>query len=166
MKLSKIKQPWPLLILGLVVAIFFRKFLLLGKLPIPADTTVGMYHPWLEIVWDNLVAGTPFKNFLITDPVRQLYPWRQLAINLLKNGQLPLWNPYTFGGMPLLANFQSAVFYPFNIFFFLLPFNLVWGGLILIQPLLAGIFLYLYLRQLETRYILKHIHLVFRLFLV
>ncbi len=148
---SCIKQYWPLLVLGLIVAIFFRKFLLLGKLPIPADTTVGMYHPWLEIVWDNLVAGTPFKNFLITDPVRQQYPWRQLAINLLKNGQLPLWNPYTFGGMPLLANFQSAIFYPFNIFFFLFPFNLVWGGLILVQPLLAGIFLYFYLRYLKLR---------------
>lgn len=149
MKLSKIKQYWPLPILGLVVAIFFRKFLLMGKLPIPADTTVGMYHPWLEIVWDSFVAGTPFKNFLITDPVRQQYPWRQLAISLFRNGQPPLWNPYAFAGTPLLANFQSAFFYPFNIFFFLLPFNLVWGGLILIQPLLAGVFLFLFLRQLK-----------------
>ncbi len=145
---TKIKH-WPLLILTTVVAIFFRKFLLAGKLPIPADTIVGMYHPWLDIVWDEFIAGIPYKNFLITDPVRQLYPWRQLAINLLRTGKLPLWNPYTFAGMPLLANFQSAIFYPLNIFLLLFPFNLAWGILILLQPLLAGIFLYLYLRQMK-----------------
>lgn len=146
-----INQWWSLVIFGLVVIVFFWRFLLLGKLPIPADTIVGMYHPWRDIVWDGFVSGVPFKNFLITDAVRQLYPWRQLAINLFQSGQLPFWNPYTFGGTPLLANFQSAVFYPFNLFFFLLPFKFAWGILILSQPLLAGIFLYFYLRHLKLK---------------
>ena len=152
MKSLKVKiklKHWPLFIFVLVMAFFFRKFLLNGKLPIPADTIVGMYHPWLEVVWDKLTAGTPFKNFLITDPVRQLYPWRQLVIDVLKTGQLPLWNPYTFGGMPLLANFQSAAFSPFNLLFFLLPFNLAWGIMIFLQPLFAGLFLYFYLSHLK-----------------
>lgn len=155
MRLSKIKEIFInyrlLFVFGLIILVFFQQFLLGGKLPVPADTIVGMYHPWREVVWDRLTAGVPFKNFLITDPVRQQYPWRQLTINLFKQGQLPLWNPYTYAGTPLLANFQGAPFYPLNVLFFLLPFNLAWGILILLQPLLGGIFLYFYLRQLKLR---------------
>jgi len=118
----------------------------LGKIPIPADTIVGMYHPWRDVVWNNYSTGVPFKNFLITDPVRQQYVWRLLAVEQFKEGKLPFWNPYSFSGAPLLANFQTAAFYPLNLFFSILPFNLAWGLLILLQPLLSGIFLYLYLR--------------------
>jgi hypothetical protein len=153
MPLSKIKKltinSWPLVIFILAIAIFFRQFLFAGKLPIPADTIVGMYHPWRDVVWDNFTAGVPFKNFLITDPVRQQYPWRQLAMAFFKKGQPPLWNPYSFAGTPLLANLQSAPFYPFNLLFFSLPFNFAWGGLIFLQPLLGGFFLYAYLRHLK-----------------
>ena len=153
MRLSKIKKlvisSWPLIIFILAIAIFFRQFLFAGKLPIPADTIVGIYHPWRDVVWDNLTAGVPFKNFLITDPVRQQYPWRQLASDLIREGQLPLWNPYSFAGSPLLANLQSAAFYPLNLLFFSLPFNFAWSSLIFLQPLLGGLFLYAYLGHLK-----------------
>ena len=115
MRLSKLNKIWPLVLLLAIVSLFFRSFIFEGKLPLPADTVLGMYHPWRDVVWDNFTAGVPFKNFLITDPVRQQYPWRELAISLLKQRELSLWNPYTFAGMPLLANFQSGAFYPFNI---------------------------------------------------
>lgn len=136
-----------------LIAVFFYPFILFGEIPIPADTIVGMYHPWRDVVWNNLVSGVPFKNYLITDPVRQQYVWRKLAIDEFKKGQLPLWNPYSFSGTPLLANFQTAAFYPFNLLFFILPFNLAWGILIALQPLLGGTFMYLYLRQIRiTRF--------------
>ena len=144
------KGLYPLIFI-LVVLVFFWKFFFQGLLPIPADTIVGMYHPWRDFLVQKYPNGIPFKNFLITDPVRQQYPWRQLAINLLKKKQLPLWNPYTFAGTPLLANLQSAVFYPFNIFFFLLDFDLVWSFLIILQPVLAGFFLYFYLRHFRLK---------------
>ena len=78
-----------LLFIGLVL-IFFYPFILFCKIPIPADTVVCMYHPWLDVVWDNFASGVPFKNFLITDPVRQQYVWRNLAIRELKQGQMPV----------------------------------------------------------------------------
>lgn len=149
MRLSKLNKIWPLVLLLAIVGLFFRSFIFEGKLPLPADTILGMYHPWRDVVWDNFTAGVPFKNFLITDPVRQQYPWRELAISLLKQGELALWNPYAFAGAPLLANFQSAPFYPLNLLFFLFPFNFAWGTLIFLEPLLAGLFLYLYLRNLN-----------------
>ena len=139
-----------LLILGIVLA-FFWQFLIKGLLPIPSDTIVGLYYPFRDAYFKTNPNGLPYKNFLITDPVRQLYPWKQIAIEVEKNGNLPTWNPYNFAGTPLLANFQSAVFYPLNILFFILPFQISWSLLILLQPLLAGIFLYLYLNNLKLR---------------
>ncbi|HEY4876451.1 MAG TPA: YfhO family protein, partial [Puia sp.] len=123
-----------------------------GKLPIPSDTIVGLYHPFRDLYAKEYPNGIPYKNFLITDPVRQQYPWRFLAVSLEKAGQLPLWNPYSFGGTPLMANFQTAAFYPLNILLFIFPFSLGWGLLILSEQILAGIFMYWYLSNLRLNY--------------
>jgi len=155
MNWSKIRsfffRNWPIIIIFLVVVIFFWKFIFQGLLPIPADTIVGMYHPWRDLLADQYPRGLPFKNFLITDSVRQQYPWRQLVIETFKQGRLPLWNPYNLTGTPLLANFQSAPFYIFNFLFFVFNFPTAWGILIFFQPLLAGVFLYLYLHHLKLQ---------------
>lgn len=143
------KKILPILFIFFIVVLFFWQFFLKGLLPIPSDTVVGLYHPFRDFYAKDYPRGIPFKNFLITDPVRQQYPWRALAVNLTKKGELPLWNPYSMAGYPLLGNLQSAAFYPLNIVFLLLPFSFAWGMLIFLQPLLAGIFLYLYLNNLK-----------------
>lgn len=143
------KKIFPVLFIAVVVVIFFFQFFAKGMLPIPSDTIIGLYHPFRDLYAKDYPRGIPFKNSLITDPVRQQYPWRQLVIEVEKKFELPLWNPYSFAGAPLLANFQSAVFYPFNILFFILPFNISWSFLIFLQPLLAGMFLYFYLSNLK-----------------
>jgi hypothetical protein len=135
----------------LLILVFFWQFFFKGLLPIPADTIVGMYHPFRDIYAKTNPNGIPFKNFLITDPVRQQYPWRSLAIDLEKKGELPVWNPYNFSGTPLLANLQSSAFYPLNFLFFVVPFEIAWSILIFLQPLLAGLFLYLYLNNLKLK---------------
>ena len=141
---------YPVLIGFIVIVLFFFKpFMFNGKLPIPSDTIIGLYHPFRDLYAKNYPNGIPFKNFLITDPVRQQYPWRHLSISLEKKLELPLWNPYSFSGTPHLANFQSGSLYPLNILYFLLPFNLAWSILIVLQPFLAGLFLYLYLRYMR-----------------
>lgn len=140
---------FPLLIAFILVTIFFKAFILEGKLPIPSDTIVGLYYPFRDAYFKENPNGLPYKNFLVTDPVRQQYPWKNMTIESEKEGKLPLWNPYNLAGTPLLANFQSAVFYPLNIIFFTMPFSISWSILIFIQPLLALIFLYLYLNNLK-----------------
>ena len=129
-----------------VVCVFFRQFLFYSKLPIPADTIIGLYHPFRDLYAKNYPNGISFKNFLITDPVRQQLPWRYLSISLEKKLQLPVWNPYNFSGTPLLGNFQSGSFYPLNILFFFFSFSLAWSILIFLEALLGGFFLFLYLR--------------------
>ncbi len=131
-----------------IVGIFFYP-LLLGSIPAPLDTVVGLYHPFTDVVWNGLEAGVPFKNFLITDPVRQLIPWRNLAVHGLKSGSFFNWNPYSFIGTPLTANIQSATFYPLNIIFFIFPFLTAWSLLIVLTTFLAGIFMFYYLKELK-----------------
>src|SRR5437016_1573484 len=124
------KKAITFVLLFLVCFIFFAPFFLKQLLPIPSDTIVGLYHPFRDLYARQFPRGIPYKNFLITDPVRQQYPWRKLTIELEKKIQLPLWNPYIFSGTPLLANFQSGAFYPLNIIFYIFPFTIGWSLLI------------------------------------
>ncbi len=139
----------PILFLFIVSLVFFYPVILQGKIPIAADTIVGLYHPYRDFYTESYPNGIPFKNFLITDPVRQQFPWRLLSIETLKLGSLPLWNPYNGAGSPLLANFQAGSFYPLNIIYFILPFVASWSILVMLQILLAGLFMYLYLRYMK-----------------
>ncbi|MBI2028380.1 MAG: hypothetical protein HYT07_02110 [Candidatus Levybacteria bacterium] len=143
------KRFFPVLFIALVVVIFFWRFFINGLLPIPGDTIVGLYHPFRDLYAKEYPNGIPFKNFLITDPVRQQYPWRELAISMVKKLEIPLWNPYNFSGTPLLANLQSAPFYFLNILFFIFPFVLSWSLLVILGQLLGGVFLFLYLDNLK-----------------
>ena len=135
----------------ILVSLFFNDLLIKGNLPIPADTIVGLYYPYKDLYAKDYPRGIPFKNFLITDPIRQQFPWKKLTIDVEKRFELPLWKPYNFSGTPHLANFQSAVFSPFNLVFFVLPFSLSWSMLIFLQPLLAASFLFFYLDNFKLR---------------
>ncbi|MBI4062454.1 YfhO family protein [Candidatus Gottesmanbacteria bacterium] len=128
-----------------VVALFFSP-IAKGKVPVPTDALVGLYHPWRDFFADAYPRGIPYKNFLITDPIRQQIPWRKIAIDQWKSGNIPSWNPYNFSGSSLAGNIQAAAFYPFNILFAFLDFPGGWTMLIILEPLLAAIFLYAYLR--------------------
>ena len=64
---------------------------------------------------------------------------------MFKSGQWPLWNKAYFLGMPLLANFQSAVFSPANLFFIFFKPVLGWSWGVIGQTffMLAAMFWYL-----------------------
>lgn len=145
------KKLYSLVVLSVIVVVFFWQMFFKGLLPIPSDTIAGLYYPFREAYFKTNPNGLPYKNFLITDPVRQQYPWRNLAIDILKKGEIPSWNPYNFAGTPLIGNFQSSVFYPLNFLFLILPFSVSWSIMIFLGPLLAGIFMYLYLDSLNLK---------------
>jgi len=54
------------------------------------------------------------------DLVSFLYPVYSFAARSLKAADLPLWNPYLYGGAPFAADNQSGLFYPLNLAAFLL----------------------------------------------
>ncbi len=58
-----------------------------------------------------------FSGRIAADPtlMRLVYPYRQYLATALREGRLPLWNPYLFTGVPFQADPQAAVFYPPNL---------------------------------------------------
>lgn len=135
---------WPLFVIIFIWVVFSSLGLFGGKIAFPGTYQVNNFSPWSAY---PEFAG-PVKNGAMPDIITQIYPWKHFSIETLKKGELPLWNPYSFSGTPHLANYQSAVLTPLNILFFILPFNNAWNILILLQPLLAGIFMYLFVRSL------------------
>ena len=132
----------------LVSMLFFWKSIVYGLLPIPADSLVGMYHPWRDAHSQTNPNGIAYKNYLITDPVRQQMPWRKVIIDAWKQGKVPVWDATTFSGNNIGGNIQSAAYYPLNILFLLMPFEAAWTLLIILTPIIGGIGLYWYMRKI------------------
>ncbi len=135
---------WPILFIFGVWFIFASPYFLNSKAPYASTYQMNNFAPWdaYEKFWG------PVKNGAMPDVITQIYPWKHLTIEAWKSKQIPLWNPYSFSGTPLLANYQSGVFSPFNLLFFILPFVDAWSIFVLLQPLMAGIFMYLLARTL------------------
>ena len=88
-----------------------------------------------------------FSNdiFVLRDLARYFYPLREYAFGLLKQGILPLWNPYIFCGNPLIATHQTAIFYPVSLVYLFGNFDKAFNLFIYIHFVLAGIFMYIFL---------------------
>lgn len=56
------------------------------------------------------------------DLFNYFYPGKVFAAEALRRGELPLWNPNVFFGVPFLANIQMGVLYPPNLIFVALDF--------------------------------------------
>jgi len=133
--------------LGLIVlltGVFFWPVIGQGKVALPGDVLVGMYFPWLSSKWGYEV-GVPVKNPMLSDPISQNFVWKSLVAAAYKRGELPLWNSYSYAGYPLMANFHSGAFNPFNWF-------MVWWGnvngwnlLIMAGQLAAAMAMYVFL---------------------
>lgn len=76
---------------------------------LPARAPLAAAAALLLALYHRLLLGEVFFWGL---PALQFYPWREYALALLRAGHLPLWNPYSGAGAPLLANYQSALLYP------------------------------------------------------
>lgn len=112
-------------------------------MPFPSDYLVDFFAPW-DTEYEMAV-----KNNAMPDVITQIFPWKKLTIDTWKSGQIPLWNPYSFSGTPHAGNYQSAVFSPVNLLFFIFPFVDAWTLMILLQPIVAASGMYLFIRRLE-----------------
>jgi hypothetical protein len=109
---------WPLVALALLCAAFF----------------------W-DVFWlpqDRIVAGNDLTDMF--------FLWLRFADNSIEQGQLPLWNPYVFSGLPFVANPQPALFYPPTWLVFLMPISKALGLIIVLHVWLAGVGMYAWLR--------------------
>jgi len=88
------------------------------------DMQRNTWKPIIPIIIAGLSLLSPVlltgKTLYWGTPALQFVPWRDLAWDILRSGQVPLWNPYLGMGAPLMANYQLGFFYPPNWMLFLL----------------------------------------------
>lgn len=78
----------------------------------------------------------------------QIFGIRILIGQMLAHGELPLWNPYIFAGMPLLASIQPGALYPPTWLFALLSPQTAMNLLVLTTYHLALVGTYLFARRI------------------
>jgi hypothetical protein len=128
--------------LALVLLVFFHTALPRGRVLSPAG-----------IIFDTPVFASstpdpkPGGNALLFDQVYQFTPWRSFAREELLAGRLPLWNPYSSSGTPLVATLQSAVFYPINLALLVVEFERAFLWSAFLRLWLAGFGTYLLARR-------------------
>ncbi len=108
---------------------------------IPLLLALLVLVPFGDLVWlpdDQVIAGRDLNHAFL--------PWWRFALDSLRGGELPLWNPYLFSGTPFLANPQPALFYPPVWLIGLLPLTQAVGMLLLFHLWLAGLGAYAWLR--------------------
>jgi hypothetical protein len=101
-----------------------------------------------------LLAHAFFWKFLVpgqmvfgTDTLTQSYPIQVMGMReIFRNGAVPLWNPYIYSGMPLLASFSFHIFYPGSWLYFFMPTEFVMGYQYILHCFLMGIFFYFFMR--------------------
>lgn len=136
-----------LLLIILVNSIIFWPFLIKKQVPFSANLLVSFYNPWSKEKfqeWENGIPNKPIGN----DDLRIFYPQRDFTLEMIKQKQLPLWNPYSFSGNYHLGLSESAVFYPLFFLFLAMPQLTAWIILIMIQPVLVGIGMFLFLKKI------------------
>lgn len=84
------------------------------------------------------------------DPLTQALPWHCFQGSVLSAGQVPAWNPYAMGGAPFAADPQSGWLYlaP-TVLYSALPCDVAFRVFVPLQPILAGLGAYWFLRGEE-----------------
>jgi len=144
------KRTSPILYLGIIITtvLFFYKTFFFGLLPFPGDLFVAEYQPWKNESFLGYVSGSYPNKAQYFDALCQMIPWKIFSWDSIKAGTFPLWNPHNFSGIPHLANIQAALLYPFTYLGTVLPYPTAWSIIVIVQPLLAGLFMMLFMQSI------------------
>ncbi|HPO86144.1 MAG TPA: YfhO family protein [Candidatus Hydrogenedentes bacterium] len=134
-------------VLVALLVFVFPKVFFLGHVIAPGDI-LFQCPPWRDYAppgWERPA------NRLMSDVLTAFYPYYAISLHALQHNEWPLWNPFELAGVPLMANYQSAVFYPPRLLHVL--FGLRWGTTfyILAKLWLCGMTAYLCARVLGLR---------------
>ena len=144
-KLYKSQIPLVVVILCAGIFILFREVFTLGYVQVPGDILLAdpVFSEETPEEFDRP------SNSLLFDPLYQFYVWHSVAARVMKEtGRIPLWNPFVLAGQPLVANFQSALFYPPNLLLFRFSPEIVATLRVFINIFIAGLFTFLFSREL------------------
>jgi O-antigen/teichoic acid export membrane protein len=137
------------LLLLLLPLILFWPVTLGDRTLIPADALTN-YEPWRSARAQFGLSGPP-HNELLSDLVLENYLWKKYIRESLAAGEIPLWNPFLFSGVPFLAAGQHSALYPFSVIYYLFPLPRAYGLFTVSQLWIAGVFAFIFLRVLGLR---------------
>jgi len=124
----------------------YNTALLPGRTILPADLLL-LTPPWKHHS-EELLPGFKAVSRPAWDPLFQFYPARKFLGESLRSGRTPLWNPSSFSGTPFAADGQSAIYYPPNWLFAVLPLASTFAWLAALHTFLAGLFFTMYGRRM------------------
>lgn len=98
---------------------------------------------------------TPAKMMHGTDFLMSGYPNKKTNIDFIKNnGRLQMWDSHNFSGHPTIATKGAGgIVYPLNILMFIFPVHYGWTLLYLIHVFLAGLGMWLLLREYKISHL-------------
>jgi len=115
---------------------------------------------WLEIGFIIILAGLfacvlfwralahPEGILHFSDVIHVWFFFKTFTVNSLKHfGELPLWNPLIYSGVPFAGNPQSTLFYPPFWLFFVVPVHYCMTLLFTLHTAFAGVGMYLFARK-------------------
>lgn len=128
-------------LIGLVL-LLVAPALLPGRALIPFDIVTEAWPPWQQ-------PNQPIEvnNMLLADAVNYIVPVKRLLSESVREGHLPLWNPYVLGGYPFTYNTQAGAFYPLTALYYVLPLMAAVDLTIVLQMILGALFMYAFLRH-------------------
>ena len=138
---------WAALLYALLAVAFVSPALAPGRTLSTAD---GLYSvpPWTEERPDGVKdLGA---NYELLDQSLQFEPFLRFTDRTLPDA--PLWNPHVMGGRPFLANAQSAVFSPFSVPAYVMPFERAYAWGAALKLFIAAFGMYLLARALRLRF--------------
>ena len=135
-----------ILALFLLPLAFFFPQTLGGKTLIPTEN-LFQYEPYLT---DREAVNAPANphNHLVSDLILENYQWKAFIRQQIAEGEVPLWNPHQFAGIPFLAAGQHSALYPLSVVYYVMPLWLAYGWFTVLNLWLAGVFMYLFARGL------------------
>jgi len=107
-------------------------------------------HMYSQYPWSALVRDDPSvqgRGYPQTDHAETFYPLSVFATHAVRSGQLPMWLPYSFGGIPVMELGMTGLLYPPRLVLMLMFDPIDQHDLLLIIHLLmAGLGMYGLLR--------------------
>ncbi|HEM47334.1 MAG TPA: hypothetical protein ENO23_09865, partial [Alphaproteobacteria bacterium] len=148
MKLSRwLPDAGALFILLLLPLVLFWPVAAGSRTLLPADN-LYQWEPYRAFAPD-LGVDLPPHNELLSDLVLENLVWKEFIVESLRAGQIPMWNPHLFGGVPFLAAGQHSALYPLSAVFYALPLARAYGIFTVLQLWLAGVSMYTLARVLR-----------------
>ncbi|HEY4002332.1 MAG TPA: YfhO family protein [Candidatus Xenobia bacterium] len=138
----------PAVLLALALVFFGPTWL--GRIHLETDA-YGWFYPWrAQRVGSDSGACVPLANSELLDPLLIYAPQDRLLNASLKQGTLPLWDPYSFCGHPFQAVGHPSMTYPPRLLLHgLLPPLAAREASLFLHMLACGMAMYLCLRGLR-----------------